>query len=286
MSDKRPLLLFSGGLDSTYMLRTALMETDVDVLYIDCGQCKNKIQAESISRTAILRWMDDHAMLVEDEKRHRVRRTFDYTGVSYADAPNMMSSQAPVWLIGALYHFDPSIHSEVRVAYVMGDDALIYRHEMATAWENLCLLAKGVSVPLVFPLMGWRKSTILKYIQPDLLDLIWVCELPTWVGTTLTPCHKCIPCKRHDREMKEAFGKIKFFKERVKSANQDFKKALATVMAERKQAFKNDASGLLQDDVESSGDSSRRSKPIEPVRSKRKLEPSGRSARSQPRGEC
>jgi 7-cyano-7-deazaguanine synthase in queuosine biosynthesis len=227
MSDKRPLLLFSGGLDSTHMLRSTLQETDVDILYIECGQHAQKIQAEHLARIDILRWIDAHRWVsdVAGEDVHRIRNHLEYRALTFVGAPGMTLSQAPVWLFAALYHFDPGIHSEVRIAYVLGDDALIYRHEIEAAWTNLCLVSKGVSVPLVFPLMGWRKSTLVNNTPADLLDLVWVCELPEWKGTTITPCHRCPACKRHDREMREAFGSSKDFQKRVKRAKDVFKAA-------------------------------------------------------------
>lgn len=226
MSDKCPLLLFSGGLDSTFMLQAALQETDVDTLYVDAGQHVQKVQAEQLAQTAILAWLYRRGSEGTAIAPHRVRYAFEYTAKNLSSAPGIMSTQAPSWLIAAMYHFDPNLHSEVQIAYVMGDDALIYRHEMAAAWANLCLVSKGVAVPLVFPYMGWRKKNFLQRMPADLVDLVWVCELPEWEGKTITPCHRCPACKRHAREMKEHFGTPNAFRLLAKRARAASKEAL------------------------------------------------------------
>lgn len=251
MSTKRPLLLVSGGLDSTYMLQEALLQSHVDVLYVEAGQCVKKVQAEKLARAAIFGKLIERTEVLPEDQRYHIRNYLEYKAVSFVDAPALVASQSPVWLIAALYHFDPSIHSEVRIAYVMGDDALIYRHEMQKAWENLCLLTKGVAIPMVFPLMGWRKEHILQRVMPYLLEFVWVCELPQWKGNTIVACHRCRPCKRHDREMRDAFGSDKLFRRRVKISNDHLAAARETV----KNTPPPSETPVV--DVESSSDSSR-----------------------------
>jgi 7-cyano-7-deazaguanine synthase in queuosine biosynthesis len=223
MSDKRPLLLFSGGLDSTMMLNLALRETDVDVLSSDCGQHELKLQAEKLARQRIIRWMDVDRAVGDDERRFTVRDRTNFVGVNFAMAPGMVSSQAPAWLFAALHTFDPNRHSEVRIGYVLGDDALAYRHEMQEAWKYLSLLSKRETVPLVFPLISYRKSQFLKWLPADLLDLIWVCEIPYWQGTTIVQCGRCNPCQRHQMEMTRAFGNKAKFEKAVTAAKRDTK---------------------------------------------------------------
>jgi 7-cyano-7-deazaguanine synthase in queuosine biosynthesis len=220
VTNKRPLLLFSGGLDSTTMLYAALQESDVDVLFCDCGQHAQKIQAERLARRNIIRWMNEERVVESGKERFHVVHEFNYSGVNFASAPSMRSTQSVPWLVAALYHCDPCCHSEVRIGYVMGDDALIYRHEIQEAWRNLCLFSKTDAVPLEFPLLHYRKEQLLKWLPADLLDLIWVCETPKWRGMEIVACGHCKPCERHNREMKSAFGTTVQFKKFVKQAKE------------------------------------------------------------------
>jgi 7-cyano-7-deazaguanine synthase in queuosine biosynthesis len=219
MSNKRPLLLFSGGLDSTAMLYYELQNTDVDVLYIKGGQHDQKIQAELLARNSILDWLKDDRPVEPGKEHHQVVRDRSFDSINFAVSPGILACQPTSWMVAALYHVNPEIHSEVRIAYVMGDDALIYRHEMVNAWNYLLAFSKGVSdIPLVFPLMRWRKENILHHLPIQLVERVWVCELPVWKGQTITACGKCRPCKRHQKEMLEQFGSMKNFRQRCKEA--------------------------------------------------------------------
>ncbi len=199
VSSKIPLLLFSGGLDSTFMLQQSLMESDVDILYVDGGQAPLKIQAEELARLDILDWF------IEVKKKnptrfHSVRGQRHFNSPNFAGAPGALTSQPVSWLIAALYHCDPERHSCVRVAYVMGDDMAGFRHELCKAWDALLMVTKLHFVPIEFPLIFIKKPQLLREIDQELIPMTWTCETPVWLKKTLVPCGKCVPCKRSDIE--------------------------------------------------------------------------------------
>lgn len=194
---KVPLLLFSGGLDSTFNLWCRLERTPVDVLYAFGGQSGIKAEAEKKARQRLME-------LLHKTTRFKVRKEIEAIPMDLLGMPGPVGlSQPPAWLFAALKHVDPETHSSVEIAYVLGDDALMMRHEIQAAWDNLCLVAKGVKVPLTFPLMRTTKQWVLKHMTAELLEAVWVCEKPKRVKRKPVACGTCHPCLRHKNELAE-----------------------------------------------------------------------------------
>lgn len=199
MSDKRPLMLWSGGLDSTWMLWQALQKGDVDFVTVDGGQCRNKQRSERHARSRAMRWM--HA-----RTKYRAREIESQVKLHLAEMPALTWSQPVPWLIGALSVIDPKRHSSLEVGYVMGDEVNAVFEALKRTWEGLQQISKhGDTVPLNFPL-GWTsKRRILENIPKGLYDCIWYCELPKKHDDPRVllrvPCERCVACITHKTEL-------------------------------------------------------------------------------------
>lgn len=192
MSEKIPLVLFSGGLDSTAMLWKYLQDGPVDVLYADGGQHPLKIEKELECRKRTIEYLNR----VSPHKVQMDLRTDN--NVSFASGPTSKYSQPMAWMVAAMSVLDTSRHKCLAVGYV-GDDGgfLRYIPNIYTAWENMQILTKtGEPVPIVFPIIDNRKVDLLNAIPTELLDSIWVCEMPrTDDNGVIRPCKSCSPCK-------------------------------------------------------------------------------------------
>lgn len=191
MSEKIPLVLFSGGLDSTVMLWKYLQTTPVDVLYADGGQHPLKIEKELECRKRTIEFLNR----VMPYKVQTDLRTDN--NVSFASGPGNKYSQPMAWMVAALSVLDPTRHKSLSVGYV-GDDGgfLRYIPNLYSAWENMQILSKvGEPVPLVFPVVDNRKVDLLGAMPTELLDSIWVCEMPNSEDGVVRACKKCTPCK-------------------------------------------------------------------------------------------
>lgn len=191
MDNKVPLLLWSGGLDSTFLLLCLLQDSDVDVVSLDGGQARMKCVAESAAREKIL------AYLRKDFK-HRVRVIESVAKVNIANCKNLTWSQPVPWLVGALGAIDASRHSSIQMAYIGGDQAVTQVAQLEQTWAGLQALSLKQAVPIKLPFIHWSKCDILKAIPFDLYELTWTCENPS---TEDEQCGHCRPCIDHKTEL-------------------------------------------------------------------------------------
>jgi len=201
--------MFSGGLDSSFILSTLLTYTDVHLMYVKGIQGEHKTKKELSCREDIKAFM------------HDFRPDHGILSDSIIEIPYNTLTQASQWLIGAADRFngvDSNLHSKLIAGYVMGDSIGHILDNMKAFWKNLQTL-QGVheTVPLSTPLIDAfiGKQFILghTHMPDELLKLIWVCETPKvgkkeawfedkdWYTDHLTPCGKCDACKRLIAEM-------------------------------------------------------------------------------------
>lgn len=200
MPERIPLLLFSGGADSTLLLKWQLAESNCDVLYIDGNQHWNKIVAET---TASERAIAEILTTAE----HRIRTQFDLRETMELPTGSAVIWQQLVpWLVGAVLTIDPERHSQLQVGYVMSDEMAGNLDRITKAWDALVAAVIGdrwcsqkgrfvpVDLPIVFRLRHMRKKQIYQELGGRLLDLTWSCEKPLEGATGPIPCTSCPAC--------------------------------------------------------------------------------------------
>lgn len=172
---KRPLVLFSGGVDSTFLLYSHMVAfRSVDVLYVDGGQGPVKIRCEKKARQEILTWLRENA-----SAWHVLERPDPLSKVNFCNMPSATWRQLVPWIIGAIEATDPEKHSSVEVGYLCTDSNAQVFDKVIETWNLLwSICRKGEVVPLVFPLRLQYKSSVMKEMPKELYDLTWVCELP------------------------------------------------------------------------------------------------------------
>jgi len=202
--EKRALLLFSGGVDSTYQLYLNIQgKKKTDLLYVDGNQGKRKMFAEEVARTKILRLLDS-----EYNASSLWCSVSTQSNVNFSESPSVGFAQAPAWFIAALEAANPERHSEVQICYIAGDQITGYLDRLIYAWDNLWgIFKQGEKVPLTFPLRLKMKTQIYREIPEDLYHLSWVCELPEYVGDDphsegikYQPCGTCLACTTRELE--------------------------------------------------------------------------------------
>lgn len=196
--NKRPLLLFSGGLDSTYLLWSTLSEDKqaVDLIYINGNQGRHKTAAELKARGLIIDWLKENVPDCPPIYELSVRSKIDMS------REQNTFKQALPWFVGAMEVVDPDTHTQVNIAYVSGDQISSMLDNLSYSWNYMWPVCKGSSlVPLNFPLRHFTKAIILDRIPKELYKLTWVCETPTadthdlQTDTyTYVACNKCAAC--------------------------------------------------------------------------------------------
>lgn len=200
---KIPLILFSGGLDSTFMadefFRVSKMNVDTLTVLLKNNDSKNA--AETAAREKIYKYWETNyqtkkggfGVFVLNKHVHVDEVPSHATGFK----------QMLPWLVAAFSFSCPERHSEVCIGYVSGDQASSSIPHLETAWLALWKAIRPFStpVPLSFPLKLIDKTTILEKIDPALAALTWTCELPVKTKTGYKKCNKCTPCVRQKFEM-------------------------------------------------------------------------------------
>lgn len=185
-----PLILFSGGLDSTYLLKEELDKGPVDILYIEGSQGDNKIKAELLARERIIKYLNKIA-------KYQIRNSYIYKiNSNYLVPTNYKFGQAIFWILGAIVTYNENIHSSVKICYILGDDINIAINDIIISWNALCSFTKHTTIPLLFPLITTKKVDIVKNIDKKLYNLTFTCENPVKKPRSkyFKECGKCTTC--------------------------------------------------------------------------------------------
>ncbi len=217
MSDKKPLLSFSGGLDSTALL---LMEADkkkpIDTFYVSTNnnsyakrmieQARRKRILEKVAKRFDI-VINDSVLQLDTSATFSKYDTF-YVGNEWSTTGCITReakfTQPMLWLQGAMTLVQPSEHSEVMMGYVGGDQMIYYLERFANVWDSLFpILNNGDHVKLTFPLHFVYKVDLLPWYNEhlDIFKLTWTCERPELGGNVHVRCRNCVPCKRYEKEI-------------------------------------------------------------------------------------
>jgi len=183
-----PLVLLSGGLDSTYLAYEFLKFGDIDILYIDGRQVSNKVNAEKKALQTIIHTLNANS-------KHKIRNRFLATTVDLGFV-RMQFQQAGYWIFSAMQAFDDRLHNKVCLSYVSGDSILASLSSIKSAWWDLASSIKMQPIPLEFPLQFVTKAQILTNMPQELIDLTWSCETPMSDEAIdgYIACGYCDPC--------------------------------------------------------------------------------------------
>ena len=215
IEEKTFVVMFSGGADSTYLLLTLLDKVKNGILkkeqiilyYIShTNISKRKVKKEKEAISKILEKINvDYGIRYEVNEinvEHIMLSTESYD-VSYDG--NVQS----VFWIANVFPFLPD-NSLLSLGIISGDDAVISLHKLEHLVEILSSMyhiydyqflyeQKSKNVSLYTPLIYKKKECIYSYLEDTgYLDLIWVCEMPTYDGE---PCGLCKSCLSHKKAM-------------------------------------------------------------------------------------
>lgn len=195
-NEKYPLIVWSGGLDSTALVLDALHNKEsFYTMYINLGNNKEKSKMEREARQKIIELFIGGAYGVRLED-------------IIVEQPSVLTSyaifkQTLIWLAGIVAALDSKKISEVRMGYVEYDSFWHIKTEFVNAYESLYKLCHPELeiIPLLkFPLEWKTKEEIVKkyYLDKELgklLDMVWVCEDPKNKKMPFKACKKCSPCR-------------------------------------------------------------------------------------------
>ena len=192
--NKRVGVLFSGGLDSTYLVWKNLKEGNTVVpLYVEIQNNGAKPKLEK-NRIELLREMFNEEF---DNRVEKVRYSLTVDIDMANDGIHLL--QVPIWLMGMIYgqgKFD-----ELQAGYVANDDAISYLSDIKKIYNSYHTMVDDL-VPLKFPLMKIQKWRIVQDLPEDYRNLTVTCEAPRIVGNEdavildYEPCGRCVACEK------------------------------------------------------------------------------------------
>lgn len=212
---KRVAVLFSGGLDSTYLIYKNLKE----------GNYVYPIRVEIVNNVA--------KSLIEKQRVNLLRDLFNVEFNNRIDDVNHIFSidvtgrfgglvfkQLPIWL-NALLYSDLTKYDEIHLGYVMNDDAISYIDDIKKLFNSTKFLMHENKCKLVFPLTKYDKWTIKDSLPENYRQYVFSCEDPqisTGINIKINvgenkhnirhykPCGYCDPCKKIENTYKYQYN--------------------------------------------------------------------------------
>lgn len=199
--NRYPLIVFSGGLDSTCVLDRAMSEYKyVETMYVIGNQHPNKSAIELDRRREIekiLKKKHPDCTIVKDT-------VFDMnTAIRMFPPVDGKLDQVTTWLYAAMYIANGTKHNEVQMGYLYSDSSSVFHRDMQKAWDILMNVTKHHPIPLKFPIEKFGKREVVRYMsldEPELFNVAWWCEDPNTKEQAddhilFEECGHCVPCQ-------------------------------------------------------------------------------------------
>ena len=188
------LLLWSGGLDSTWMLYRALLDTSrgesVRTLSVNYEQVGG-VKQDRTARNKLLRLFK-----MADYRFPHIEVDVSIRAKNQDHCTSYGVIQPIMWVFHALLHAD---HGEtIRLGYIKGDCALQHLDKLEYI-KNYVGDILGKKLTLDFPLFNTPKYEIIRQVKKEaewILDNVWYCE-PPGNKAIRKPCGECECCKAH-----------------------------------------------------------------------------------------
>lgn len=247
MKKKKIAVMFTGGLDSTYLLYKNLRDGHiVTPIYITIENNVDKTEKEKVVRDAILTSLKDDFKFTNLDTLTELMSVRVSGRTDCYDLPQM-----PVWAFATSW-LDGKSFDEIHIGYVMNDCAVSYVEDIKRVYKSFELLQNRKLTDhktiLKFPLAKTSKYEIMESMPDGLASKVWACETPNrkYVGPKVTlslaseypeikdtksdyeytPCGECQSCKRYDAISKDGEWVIKKFPTIYSYKNADFKERL------------------------------------------------------------
>lgn len=188
---KKVGVLFSGGLDSTYLIWDNLEKGNiVKPIYIEITNNSEKLILEKNRVERICELF--HKNYGDRIERVKYKLTFDV----YPE-DHLYFKQVPIWIIAMLY--TQQFYDELQIGYVIGDDAISFLGDFKKLYKQYNKINDNKLIPLKFPLKKKSKMEINEELPSEYKNLVVSCESPKLINTNVDvyqyePCGKCPPC--------------------------------------------------------------------------------------------
>lgn len=199
MRKKFILVSWTGGLDSTYLVKKLLDE----------GHYVETVHTNILNNTSQMK-REQNAI---DKLIHKFREYSNYRGHSEVELTvalgNVRLSQVPVIIQTLVASY--TTHDEVAIGYVMNDDAVSFINDIKKLWLSYKLLCEPTEYPkLTFPIIKIPKNIIYLSLSDEYLNHVTWCER---TEDTNKKCNICSSCLRMKNIIRKKYNISKESKE-------------------------------------------------------------------------
>ena len=199
---KNVAVLFSSGLDSTYLMYKNLEDgNNVLPIYAQILNNENKTKIEKQNVKMLYH-------LFHEKYSNQIERPLFVSEVNIHGSHDLMFKQLPIWIFSILYLPFSEI-DEIQIAYVMNDDAISYIDDIKKLFRAHKFLHRCKQPKLVFPLTKIDKGTMMDRLPDNYKQYMTSCECPELLPYHMKvnkpsieklqyyrPCGNCVPCQR------------------------------------------------------------------------------------------
>lgn len=168
--NKKVLILFSGGINSTYLLHKNIIEqNDITLAYVSLDNNHVKTPIEKQQSAFILNEYN------KDRKNPiRLVETISVTIIANLNG-QIHLTQPLIWIFGMIYSGKLCDVDEIQVGYVMNDDAISYLDDIQNLYKSFEPFVEKLP-KLVFPLKKEKKSQFYNELPDRIKNLVFSCE--------------------------------------------------------------------------------------------------------------
>jgi hypothetical protein len=200
---KKVAILFSGGLDSTYLMWKNLKDgNEVFPIYVEIenNEVKSIIEKNRVNLLCkeFSKEFDSKKDMFERKQVHDV--IFAIKVGVHANEGSLYFKQVPIWLFSVVFLQGMDNIEEIQIGYVSNDDAISYLDDIQNIYKSYQAISEPMK-PLVFPLTKCKKDRMAHELPKQYRDLIFSCEMAKIIGSKdaeiikYEACCDCVPCK-------------------------------------------------------------------------------------------
>lgn len=216
MSQKNVALLFSSGLDSSYLLYKGVEQGHTMFpIYVHFLNNSNKMKREFAAGYEQIKAVEDHfgfsrgfLLKLSNFCQEGVANNIDFEQRGYEDN-SLNDLQSLVWLTSLCYAIDLTNMDEVWIAYVKGDSRIDALDDIRNLYESFKPFMCYEPGELVFPITHKNKRELWNELPERMRENVVFCEKPIGeVGARFEgyPCGECGACQHYVEILPEAFG--------------------------------------------------------------------------------